>query len=168
MMIKHIPPGWFREFAFMGWPGFSPGRWQHLRKSCEAVFATRSAPQIFSSDSDELMCAAMRQSVEEYHISDVVQVVCRDFFQLDPKDLTDKRGLVILNPPYGMRIAGKANSEDFFAAIYSQLKKVYGGWQMALIIPEKNIRNKVLFPGLTEHRLFHGGLKVVLMTGRIP
>jgi putative N6-adenine-specific DNA methylase len=114
------------------------------------------------------MCAAMRQSVEEYHISDAVQVACRDFFQLDPEDLTDKKGLVILNPPYGMRIAGKANGEDFFAAICSQLKKVYGGWQMALIIPEKNIRNKVLFPGLTEHRLFHGGLKVVLMTGRIP
>jgi putative N6-adenine-specific DNA methylase len=168
MMIKHIPPGWFKEFSFMGWPGFSPGRWQHLRKSCEAVFATRSAPQIFASDSDELMCAAMRQSVEEYHISDAVQVACRDFFQLDPEDLTDKKGLVILNPPYGMRIAGKANGEDFFTAICSQLKKAYSGWQLALIIPEKHLKNKIPIPGLTEHRLFHGGLKIVLMTGRIP
>ena len=168
MMIKHIPPGWFREFAFMGWPGFSPGRWQHLRKSCEAVFATKSAPQIFASDSDDLMCAAMRQSVEEYQISDAVQVVCRDFFQLDPEDLTDKKGLVILNPPYGMRIAAKAKGADFFAAICSQLRKVYSGWQLALILPEKHLKNKVPIPGLTEHRLFHGGLKIVLLTGRIP
>jgi putative N6-adenine-specific DNA methylase len=168
MMVKHIPPGWFREFAFMGWPGFGAGRWQHLRKSCEAVFATKNAPQIFASDNDEATCAAMRQSVEEYRISDAVQVVCRDFFQLDPEDLTDKKGLVILNPPYGMRLARKANGEDFFAAICSQLKKVYGGWQLALIIPEKHLKNKIPIPGLTEHRLFHGGLKIVLLTGRIP
>jgi len=168
MMVKHIPPGWFRTFAFMEWPGFSAGRWQYLRKACEAEFATKSAPQIFASDSDETMCASLRHSVEEYHIADAVQVVCRDFIQLDPKELTDKKGLVILNPPYGMRIAGKVNSEDFFAALCSQLKKVYGGWQLALIIPEKHLRNKVPITGLTEHRLFHGGLKVVLMTGRIP
>jgi putative N6-adenine-specific DNA methylase len=168
MMVKHIPPGWFREFAFMGWPGFSPGRWQYLRKSCEAAFALKSAPQIFASDSDEAMCAALRHSVNEHHISDAVQVACRDFFLLDPKDLTDKKGLVILNPPYGMRIAGKANSEEFFKALCSQLKKVYSGWRLALIIPEKLLRNKVPIPGLTKHKLFHGGLKVVLMTGRIP
>jgi putative N6-adenine-specific DNA methylase len=168
MMVKHIPPGWFREFAFMRWPGFSHGRWHYLRKSCEAAFAFKSAPQIFASDSDETMCAALRHSVNEHHISDAVQVVCRDFFQLDPKDLTDKKGLVILNPPYGIRIAGKANSDDFFAALCSQLKKVYGGWQLALIIPEKHLRNKVPIPGLTERKLFHGGLKVVLMTGTIP
>ena len=168
MMLKHIPPGWFRDFAFMGWPGFSPGRWQHLRTSCEAVFATKSAPQIFASDNDEATCAAMRQSVEEYQISDAVQVACGDFFQLDPEDLTDKKGLVILNPPYGMRIAAKAKGEDFFAAICSRLKKAYRGWQLALIIPEKHLKNKIPIPGLTEHRLFHGGLKIVLMTGRIP
>jgi putative N6-adenine-specific DNA methylase len=168
MMDKHIPPGWFREFAFMAWPGFSPGRWQHLRKSCEAVFATQNAPQIFASDNDEATCAAMRQSVEEYQISDAVQVVCRDFFQLDPEGLTGKKGLVILNPPYGMRLAAKAKGEDFFAAICSQLKKAYSGWQLALIIPEKHLKNKIPIPGLTEHRLFHGGLKIVLLTGRIP
>jgi putative N6-adenine-specific DNA methylase len=168
MMVKHIPPGWFREFAFMGWPGFSAGRWQHLRKSCEAAFATKNAPQIFASDNDEATCAAMSQSVEEYQISDAVQVACGDFFQLDPADLTDKKGLIILNPPYGMRMAGKETGEEFFAAICSQLKKVYGGWQLALIIPEKHLKNKVPIPGLTEHRLFHGGLKIVLMTGRIP
>jgi len=168
MMVKHIPPGWFREFAFMGWPGFSAGRWQYLRKSCEAAFATKSAPQIFASDNDETMCAAMRHSVEEYHIADAVQVVCRDFFQLEPKDLTDQKGLVVLNPPYGMRMAGNANGEDFFSALCSQLKKVYRGWQLALIIPEKHLKHKIPIPGLTEHRLFHGGLKVVLMTGKIP
>jgi putative N6-adenine-specific DNA methylase len=167
-MVKHIPPGWFREFAFMGWPGFRAGRWQHLRKSCEAVFATRSAPQIFASDNDEATCAAMRQSVEEYHISDAVQVTCGDFFQLDPEELTDKKGLVILNPPYGMRMEGKVHGKDFFAAVCRQLRIFYGGWRMALIVPEKNLSNTVSIPGLTEHRLFHGGLKIVLLTGRIP
>jgi putative N6-adenine-specific DNA methylase len=168
LMVKHIPPGWFREFAFMGWPGFRAGRWQHLRKSCEAVFATRSAPQIFASDNDEATCAAMRQSVEEYHISDAVQVTCGDFFQLDPEELTDKKGLVILNPPYGMRMEGKGHGKDFFAAVCRQLRIFYGGWRMALIVPEKNLSNTVSIPGLTEHRLFHGGLKIVLLTGRIP
>jgi putative N6-adenine-specific DNA methylase len=168
MMVKHIPPGWFRNFAFMGWPGFSAGRWQYLRKTCEAAFTTKNAPQIFASDNDETMCASLRHSAEEFHLLDAVQVMCRDFFQLNPENLTDQRGLVILNPPYGMRIGGAVNIEDFFAAIYLQLKKTYGGWKLALIIPEKHLRNNMLISGLTEHILFHGGLKIMLLTGKIP
>jgi putative N6-adenine-specific DNA methylase len=168
MMDKHIPPGWFREFAFMAWPGFSHGRWQHVRKSCELAFVFRSTPQIFASDNDEATCVSVRQSVEEYHISDAVQVACRDFFQLNPNDLTDKKGLVILNPPFGMRMEGKVHGEDFFAAVCRQLRKYYGGWRLALIMPEEKLSNTASIPGLTEHRLFHGGLKIVLLTGKIP
>jgi putative N6-adenine-specific DNA methylase len=167
MLAKHIPPGWFREFAFMTWPGFSSGRWRHLKKSCEEAFVTKAVPCIFASDSDELTCAAMRRSVEEYQITDAVQVMCQDFFKLNPEDITEQKGLIVLNPPYGMRMVEKVHGEDFFAAVCRQLKEFYRGWRLALIIPERNLRKKNPFPGLKQHRLFHGGLKIVLLSGII-
>ena len=33
LMAKRIPAGWFRDFAFTGWPAFRAQRWAHLRRT---------------------------------------------------------------------------------------------------------------------------------------
>jgi putative N6-adenine-specific DNA methylase len=168
MMVKHIPSGWFREFAFMGWPGFSRRRWQHLRKTCGAEIRAMDKPQIFASDSDETMCGLLRKTVEKHNLADAVQVACKDFFQIAPRNLTAERGLVLLNPPFGLRLRGEFNHRDFLEAVYGHLQRFYSGWRLALMIPEKQCKTKAPFPGLTKYTLLHGGLKVALLTGTIP
>ncbi len=167
MKVKHIPPGWFREFAFMGWPGFSNRRWQHLKKTCGSDIRTKSRPQIFASDHDETMCALLRQTVEEHNLSDAVRVECKDFFTIEPRNVTGDRGLVVLNPPFGLRMRERFNDEDFFEAVCRHVQKVYRGWRVALLIPAPHGKHKALFPGLKKYILWHGGLKVALLTGTV-
>ena len=64
LIAKHIPPGWFREFAFTGWPGFRPQRWDHLRRKSAERFTALSAPLIFASDLDAEACAALAASLD--------------------------------------------------------------------------------------------------------
>ena len=166
LMAKHIPPGWFREFAFMGWPSFRPQKWEYLKRTCEAQFTDCRRPAIFASDKDPAACRRLSRRVAENRLNDVIQVANRDFFELRPDDLTDQSGLVAINPPYGKRLEDPSLSEQLFIGICDRLKQEYKGWKVILIAPDRHLANKVPFR-LETYPFFHGGLRPVLMVGKI-
>jgi putative N6-adenine-specific DNA methylase len=167
MMIKKIPAGWFREFAFMQWPGFRPRRWIYVRSQCKPFFVNTAQPQVFAADTDERICKTLRQCVEHYHFSDVVQVRCQDFFHLNPQDFTKQKGLVVLNPPYGLRMGSRKTAEELFMAIGRKLRDVYTGWNVAILAPDMHMLKHVPCNNLQQYHLYHGGLKIYLFVGMI-
>ncbi|MFH1672426.1 MAG: hypothetical protein ABIF87_03225 [Pseudomonadota bacterium] len=167
MIVKNIPPGWFREFAFMDWPAFRPKRWAYIKDQCEREFADVTTPRIFAFDVDEKSCESLQNRVEHYGLSPVIQVGCNDFFHISPADFTDQRGLVVLNPPYGIRVGDQKTIEQLFDKICDKLKNTYTGWKFALIVPERRLLKKVPFKTVKQHPLYHGGLNLTLLTGSI-
>ena len=166
LMAKNIPPGWFRKFAFMGWPSFRPPKWEHLKRQCQAQFAEPRTPTIFASDKDPSACQRLAKSLTENGLTEIVKVGNQDFFDLLPGDVTDRTGLVAINPPYGRRLESRAKSEQLFVKICARLKQHYQGWKVILIAPDRRLINTVPFL-LATHPIFHGGLKPMLMTGKI-
>ncbi len=167
MMVKNIPAGWFREFAFMDWPAFRPKRWAYIKGQCKREFADVTTPRIFAFDIDEKTCEALQDRIEHYGLSPVIQVGCNDFFHISPADFTDRTGLVVLNPPYGIRIGDQKTIEHLFVKISEKLKNTYAGWKFALIVPERRLLKKIPFKGMTHHPLYHGGLNLTLLTGKV-
>jgi putative N6-adenine-specific DNA methylase len=96
-----------------------------------------------------------------------VQVIDQDFFKLEPADVTKRTGLVVLNPPYGMRIGEREAAAVLFTELCGKLQRSYSGWKLALLVPDVSLLDRTPFDGLATHHLFHGGLKVLLLTGRI-
>lgn len=166
LMAKNMPPGWFREFAFMGWPSFQKKQWEYLKQQCQMHFTGPAVPLIFASDKDPTACKLLAQRITENRLSDAVQVTRRDFFDFRPRDLTDQTGLVALNPPYGRRLENCDKSEQLFMKICTRLKREYKGWKVILISPNKKLARKVPFR-LTKHPISHGGLQPVMMIGTI-
>ena len=172
MMAAHIPAGWFREFAFMGWPCFKPAQWAHIRREAEKKFTQISAPVVFASDIDPDNCLALEKIFKDAPLlSETAEVRVQDFFSIRPSDLEipeDRRqnGLIVLNPPYGLRLGSKSHIPELIADIGQKLKKDFKGWRLALIIPEARMMARIPFP-VTPRPLFHGGLTVTLLTGRI-
>jgi putative N6-adenine-specific DNA methylase len=167
MMVRNIPPGWFREFAFMDWPSFRPTRWAYIKGQCEKKFTDITIPRIFAFDIDENACASLQDRIEHYGLSPAIQVGRNDFFHISPADFTDQTGLVVLNPPYGIRVGDQKTIEQFFVKICEKLKNTYTGWKFALIVPERRLLKKVPFKTVTHHPLYHGGLNLTLLTGSI-
>ena len=91
----------------------------------------------------------------------------KDFFSLSPKDITDDTGLVVLNPPYGHRLGNRKSSRLIYEAICDKLASDFTGWKFALIAPLQPLK-KHNFKKINSHPLFHGGLKMQVLTGRIP
>ncbi len=167
LIAQKIPPGKFRDFAFMEWPSFQPKRWQHMKKAAKKKIVRKNTPFIFASDRDDRAACELEDSVTQYGLSGIVAVSTRDFFDLSPTELTDQPGLVTLNPPYGRRLGLRRESKSIFLSVCERLKKEYKGWKFVLVSPNPRLAGMVPFKS-TTHLLPHGGLKIALMTGRIP
>jgi len=172
MMAAHIPAGWYREFAFMDWPCFKTAQWNHIRLKAEKKMTRISTPVVFASDIHPDNCLALEKIFKVNPLlSETARVTVQDFFLLQPTDMkipAEKRqnGLIVLNPPYGLRLGSKDAAAQGIADIGRKLKKDFRGWRLALIVPEARLMAHIPFP-VTPHPLFHGGLTVTLLTGRI-
>jgi putative N6-adenine-specific DNA methylase len=166
LIVKNIPPGWFREFAFAGWPGFRSQRWDHMRRKTAERFSALSIPRIFASDLDPEACRALEESLRTHGLSDAVAVAPRDFFELVPRDLTDQPGLVVINPPYGRRLGKAAEGRELMRAIIARIREHYQGWKFILVAPAG--RDLPATGSSVEvYPVFHGGLSVNVIVGNV-
>jgi len=166
LMAKNIPPGWFRKFAFMGWPSYQSKRWAYLRRQSEKHVVNLKKPMIRASDADLSACLRLKKSITEFNLSDAIITDHKNFFNLQPTELTTQRGIVAINPPYGRRIGSERESEQLFKRICSRLYQHYKGWRLVLIVPYKKWAKHISFE-LREYPLSHGGLKLRLRVGTI-
>ena len=167
LMAKHLPPGGHRDFAFMAWPGFRPPHWDFLKRTAAAQVIRLSTPRIMASDNDPDACRALEECVGRHGLADAVSVSCRDFFDIDPRDLTDRPGLIALNPPYGRRLGTRAQHAMLLRNVFQVLQEKYRGWKAVLIAPHTGGKIDVPFPAHVYH-FFHGGLTVNVIVGEIP
>jgi putative N6-adenine-specific DNA methylase len=151
----------------MHWPSYRPARWEYLKRSAEKHFVPSRDPLIFASDKDPSACQRLQKSLTGSRLADIIQVSNQNFFDFRPRDCTARIGLVAINPPYGRRLQNQGRSEQLFLKICSRLKQAYTGWKVILISPNKQLAKKVPFK-LEAHSIAHGGLRPVLLVGRIP
>jgi putative N6-adenine-specific DNA methylase len=160
-----IPAGWNRDFAFMDWPCFSEKRWLYIKKKEAEKISLLKSANIFSSDINKERCKEFKDQIKNFAFQSVIKIDCLDFFLFSPKQMTSKKGLVVINPPYGHRMGSKTKSRKLFQGIFKKLNMDYQGWKFAIIIP-KYISVKKDFKVYT-HSFSHGGLTLNLFYGKV-
>ncbi len=164
LMAKGIPPGWFRTFAFENWPCFRQGAFRHIRSIAEEAIIREPLSLIFASDTDGKTCTGLTDTVKRFGLADLVQVRQADVFDLDPP--CPAKGLVMVNPPYGLRLGTEKASRTLIENLVKTLKKQFRGWSAGVVSPFD--RPSVRIPGtMARHTFYHGGLRVFLFSGKI-
>jgi putative N6-adenine-specific DNA methylase len=171
MIATETPPGLFRDFAFMDWPCFRPERWKHIRRESEIHIMEPGRQLIAASEKDERLFSALKERIKNFAPLREITVLNMDFFDMKRKDImiifnTDLPGLVILNPPYGVRLGTKRKSRELFRNIIGKLSSDFKGWRYALFVHDKELIREVPFKK-TSILLDHGGLKLTLLTGTV-
>lgn len=172
MVSNKIPPGLYRKFAFESWPGFRHETWEYIKKTAgQNIISPKGLPHIIACDKDPAVCTAVKRTIEKYQLSKNIKVFNKDFFNINPADVfkltkLEKPGLVIINPPYGIRIGTKRSSKRLIDRIIKQLKQHYAGWKIAVFIYGKKPPD-VKLSERNVMTLDHGGLKLFLLTGRV-
>jgi putative N6-adenine-specific DNA methylase len=162
MMARNIPPGWFRSFAFQYWPCFREGAFRHIRKLAEEGFRMENLPPVFASDTDEKVCASLIETVSEAGFSDMIQVRRADVADLEPP--CSEKGLVMVNPPYGLRLGTEKASKVLIENLFRILERRFRGWRAGVVSPfDKATVNAPR--SMSPHVFVHGGLRLFLFSG---
>jgi len=168
-----------REFAFQQWPCYRPGAFNYLRKSISSAAepASKLIPLIHTSDinakSVEITGRNMKKAGiiksdfedETPHISDEygcrVTLFQHDFFSPLTLD-SEKRCLIVINPPYGTRLQRK-NIESFYRKMGNVLRNYYpeAGW--AIITPGLEFEKILSVSYDRKIRFNNGGIKVAVI-----
>lgn len=167
MMKTKVPPGFVRSFAFENWPGFSDKAYAHLKKQAEKQFVSFSEKQIFASDMDDMALSALEQNISVHAFNRIIDVCKKDFFSIHPSMIhPGKKGVVMLNPPYGKRLGEKTDTQSFYNEIEKKLKADFKSWRLGIVLPS---REDNFLPGLTLQLkpIFNGGLDIFAGIGII-
>lgn len=170
MMQCAMPSGAFRSFAFEAWPGFEKKSIAHVRNklmaSAENCMDTRQLPPISARDLDQTAIDHLKHSRTRHRVFQRIRPVCDDFFNLKPPPITDNQGVVVLNPPYGIRLDKNDDIKTLYKEIGRKLSNDFKGWRAGIICPGKK-EFQALNLGLTTMPLFHGGLDLYTAIGMI-
>ncbi len=181
-MALNIAPGAQRRFAFEKLLPFQSHVWQSLKTEAKnAQKPVPAQPLVFGSDVAFRMVDFARRNAERAGVAPAIDLRGGDALQRMPP--TEAAGVMLLNPPYGERIAAAgvagqkaalrvrehAQGADggevdaFFERLASHWKKHYAGWQAWMLTPDLKLPGKMrlkesrrvpLWNGPIECRLF--------------
>ena len=166
-MACRIAPGMLRRFAFEKLLPFQAHVWDAIKR--EAANVEQVSPTaIFGSDVSHRMVDFAQRNAERAGVADAIQWRGGDALQRMPP--CDLPGIMLLNPPYGERIAAAgtagqnaaeraadrgrghavgreaAHTEDggeFFSQLAAHWKKNYTGWQAWMLTPDLKLPSKM-------------------------
>ena len=153
-------PGRERDFAFSKLARFDPRAWERLR--AEAL-KREQAPHrlaIFGSDLYGRSLGHAAMNLRESGLEEAVQLKQANLLELSAPAPT---GMLVTNPPYGVRLGEKEKLAQFYPELGTLLKKKFAGWtafifsgdpDLAKLIRLAPSRKTVLYNGALECRLY--------------
>ena len=124
LIARNIAPGVFRQsFAFEKWPDFDAELWSDIYNddSRERVFEHK----IYGSDASFYAIQQAAKNIKSAGVQKDVELKQVRLEEL--KDLSATNALVMMNPPYGERLASNKDMEDLYGKIGTALKHQFTG-----------------------------------------
>jgi putative N6-adenine-specific DNA methylase len=160
MIALDLAPGLNRSFAFEKLAHHDARAWKALREQAQARVKTAHDLPIHGADRYGDVLKLARANLAALGIENTVHLKQANVLELPPPAPT---GILVVNPPYGVRLA----EQDELAALYPRLgdtlKQKYSGWTAYLfsadmrlpkLIGLKASRRTPLYNGALECRLF--------------
>lgn len=159
LKAAHIAPGLHRRFGFQRWLDFDDELWNRLCVEAEEGIRRLPVGLVTGYDLDSrALLLAGRNSVNAGLEGQIhyFHAAMQDF-----KTDSDK-GIIIINPPYGIRLGEEDDLRELYCQIGDVMKKQCRGWtgyvltgnlELAKYIGLKASRRHVLFNGAIECRL---------------
>jgi putative N6-adenine-specific DNA methylase len=154
-------PGLGRTFGFQRLAWYDGPTWQRIRqRALDRVRPAPDAPAIFASDVDPRIVELCKRNATAAGVAGWVGVTVAD--ALD-RAAPAPAGILIANPPYGVRLESDATLTALYPRLGDALKQRFAGWTAYLLsgdtrLPKliglKPSRRTPLFNGAIECRLY--------------
>nr|WP_206374176.1 class I SAM-dependent RNA methyltransferase [Sneathiella chinensis] len=159
-IAARLNPGRSRSFAFEQLTTFDRQAWDNLK--------SRANPHIpesrfYGFDRDGGAISFAKANAKRAGVEDLVQFQQQAVSALTPPD--GPAGLVIVNPPYGVRIGETKKLLPLYQSLGKTLKDGFSGWRVGLVTNNDSLAKATGLPFDAESTKFsHGGIPVRLYT----
>ena len=123
-----------------------------------------SPADLVGSDRDAGAVEAARANAERAGVSPDITFEQRTISAVEPPR---GRGWVVVNPPYGRRIAEADSVRDLYAAFGNILRARFVGWKIGMLSPEEHLERQVGLQLRERFATVNGGIPVRLVTGEV-
>jgi putative N6-adenine-specific DNA methylase len=154
-------PGLSRTFGFQKLAWYDGPTWQRIRQ--RARDRLREAPTAASIFASDIAQAAVARTASTLRAAQVDAFVRVDLADVLTRSAPAPGGLLLANPPYGVRLANTTELAAFYPRLGDALKQRFTGWtaglftgdlRLAKLIGLKPERRIPLWNGAIECRLF--------------
>ena len=165
LLARRIAPGLGRGFACEQWPSFDAVSWPALRENAQSRVLPRAAARIIGSDRDAGAIEGATDNARRAGVLDDVEFRRAALSALDPPA---GPGVVITNPPYGVRVGRSGNLRDLYAQLGHTLRRRCAGWRVALLSARHELAAQTRLDLQTVLRTTNGGIPVKLLEATVP
>ena len=147
-------PGLMRRFGFEKLKNFDAALWKKLKHEAETQIRPAPAP-ISGSDNDRHMIRAAVANAQAAEVD--------TFVRFEVKDAQDTRpngegGILISNPPYGVRLAEVQALQALYPQLGAWLKQHYAGWLAGMFTGDRDMPKFMRLSPKRKIPLYNGNL----------
>ncbi len=133
LLARNIAPGLNRVFAAEGWPAIPAHAWRNARRAARKAIDLSGDLQILGYDIDAAAIEAAKANADNAGVGDDIV-----FEQKNLNDLWIDRqyGIVISNPPYGIKLVDFKALNKLYITLNKMFKKKTG-WSLYILTADK-------------------------------
>lgn len=148
-----------RDFGLMRWRDFDTRLWEQVLQEERSAAASSLSVPVLGYDRDPRSIIFCRENARRAGLEYAISFDRRPFEQAEP---CGHQGVLVMNPPYGVRMGDKTVLEGLYRTIGEVFKRRFTGWtayllagdlELARLVGLKPSRRFVLFNGPLECRL---------------
>jgi putative N6-adenine-specific DNA methylase len=151
-----IAPGLGRRFAFEKLKNFDAQRWRELLQGSAARKKTKAPSAIYGSDRSGDALRAARVNLTAAGLEKVVSLKRADVLEISAPA---KEGIIVTNPPYGVRLGELQALAEFYPKLGDRLKSHFCGWRAYLLSADMRLPKLIRLAASKRTPLFNGALE---------
>ena len=156
LMARQIGPGISRPFGFERLLVHDAARWERQREAARAEQVAALPSAIYASDRDPATVKIAQRMFQGAGVANDIQLKQSDILDLDAPSA---QGVMVINPPYGVRLSRPDELESFYPKLGDWLKQRFAGWRAYVLTGDARVPKLI---GLTPSKripLFNGALE---------
>jgi putative N6-adenine-specific DNA methylase len=156
LIARGIAPGLSRSFAFEHLLFHEADSWNGLRDAARMKQRSHAPAAIWASDRDAASLQIAQRTFQGAGVAGHITVGQRDLFSLEAPA---ESGVIVMNPPYGIRLSRPQELDGFYRQLGDWLKKRFTGWRAYIFTGDLRVPKLI---GLTPSKrvpLYNGAIE---------
>lgn len=153
-------PGRLRNFAFEQFLGMDLAAWTHEKSLAHAQEKEKNLLKIKGVDKDPSAIAAARANLKSADLDDVIEL---EVGEIPHCAVPSSAGILLTNPPYGVRLDELKRLEAFYPELGRWLKQACAGWTAFILTADPALMKGVRLSPSRKTPIFNGALECRLL-----